>query len=75
MTLACTRCGDWHTSAERSLGRKLSCTEVKRFWAGIRNRHREQYDHIAQIVLGSSGIPFCFACKRPLDNDDGPVSG
>ena len=73
MTLACTRCGEWHLSAERTLGRNLSCTEVKRFWNRIKNQHQDTYDHAAHIVMDATGTPFCFTCKQPVDLRNGSV--
>jgi DNA-directed RNA polymerase subunit RPC12/RpoP len=64
--LACTRCGRWHIAAEEALGRRLTCTEVKRFWFDMRQRHREHYGHAAQIVAGPSDAYICVRCGRPL---------
>lgn len=67
MMIACTRCGEWHTNAEKALNRHLSCTEVKQYWAKIRNDHRERYGHIAQFATDESGTKICFKCKRKLE--------
>lgn len=64
--IACTRCGHWHTDAERSLEKSLSCTEVKQYWSRLKNEHNELYGHLAQITTDESGKPVCFKCGREL---------
>lgn len=65
--VACTRCGHWHTDAERALERALSCTEVKSFWSRVRNDHKEVTGHLAQITSTENGELICFKCKRRLE--------
>lgn len=64
--IACTRCGHWHTDAERSVGKELSCTEVKRYWSRLKNEHNELYGHLAQITTNAAGVVVCFKCGREL---------
>ncbi|MCF8144529.1 MAG: hypothetical protein K9N21_11480 [Deltaproteobacteria bacterium] len=68
--IACTRCGQWHTDAEKALGRRLSCTEVKAYWAGIRREHIRLYGHRAQITTDDSDNWICYTCKRRLQGMD-----
>jgi hypothetical protein len=63
---ACTRCGRWHTAAERAMKGELSCTEVKQFWSRIRNEHLALYGHLAQITTDEAGVYICFKCNREL---------
>jgi hypothetical protein len=63
---ACTRCGLWHTDAESASGKRLSCTDVKKYWARIRSEHRSLYGHTVQITTDEAGNWICFACKRRL---------
>ena len=65
--LACTRCGHWHTDAERALQRYLSCTQVKQFWGRVKDEHRQLYGHAAQLVTDDGGSLICFTCKRQID--------
>lgn len=65
--IACTRCGHWHTDAERASNRTLSCTEVKQYWSRIRTEHNALYGHLAQIGTDESGALVCFKCKRLLE--------
>ena len=64
--IACTRCGRWHTDAERVLDKDLSCTEVKQYWSRVRNQHQELFGHMAQLTMDESGAVICFRCKRKL---------
>ena len=64
--IACTRCGHWHTDAERALGKEMSCTEVRRFWSEIKGEHKKLYGHPAKITTDDFGAPICFECKRKL---------
>jgi hypothetical protein len=68
--LACTKCGNWHTNAERAMGRNLSCTEVKRFWGRVKGDHRDRYGHPAQITTDDAGNLICFTCKRQILLDE-----
>jgi hypothetical protein len=63
---ACTRCGRRHTDAEETMSKKLSCTEVKQFWIGIRREHEKFYGHMAQITTDSVGNWICQTCNRRL---------
>lgn len=63
---ACTRCGRHHLDAETVSERRLSCTEVKSFWAGIRALHEREYGHPAEMTTDASGARICQRCKRPL---------
>jgi hypothetical protein len=65
--VACTRCGHWHTDAEDTMGKNLSCTEVRQFWARVRNEHHERYGHLPQITANDTGAWICFKCKRTLE--------
>ncbi|MEN8690086.1 MAG: hypothetical protein AB1Z20_08250, partial [Desulfobacterales bacterium] len=47
--VACTRCGRWHLDAEKVLGKKLSCTDVKQYWSKIREEHLKVKGHPARI--------------------------
>jgi hypothetical protein len=67
--LACTRCGYWHSNAERALGRNLSCTEVKKFWSRVKEAHRNRYGHPAMITMDGNGTQICFTCKREILSD------
>jgi hypothetical protein len=64
--IACTRCGRWHTDPEEVFGRRLSCTEVRRYWSRIRKEHIRLYEHVVQITTEDSGKWICFKCKRGL---------
>jgi hypothetical protein len=64
--LACTRCGHWHTDAEKALQRRLSCTQVKQFWGRVKGEHRELYGHTAQIITDDAGSLICFNCQRKI---------
>jgi hypothetical protein len=64
--IACTRCGHWHTDAERASSRNLSCSEVKQFWFRIKDEHNALYGHPAQVIVGESGTPICSKCRRQL---------
>lgn len=68
--LSCTKCGRWHSDAENDLKRRLSCTEVKQYWTGIRNDHNELYGHFPQIVTDAEENWICMKCLRRLK---GPV--
>ena len=64
--IACTRCGRLHTDVEAFLGERLSCTQVKQFWSRLKNEHKEQYGHLAQITRDDTETWICFKCKRKL---------
>lgn len=63
-TTACTRCGSWHVAPEQAAGRRLSCTEVKRFWAEVKQEHRERFGHTPQIATDDEGRRGCLVCGR-----------
>lgn len=63
---ACTRCGVWHTDAEKYLGRYLSCTEVKQYWSDLKRRHLEEAGHLAVIKIGKDGRVICIKCGQAL---------
>ena len=71
---ACTKCGHWHSNAEHTMGRSLSCTEVKRFWVQIKEEHRVRYGHTAQISRDDHGILRCFTCKREIILDGSAIN-
>jgi hypothetical protein len=62
--IACTRCGHWHTDAEKNNGKRLSCTEVKGYWGQIRRDHMDAYGHVAQLMKDDSGNWVCLKCRR-----------
>lgn len=64
--IACTRCGRWHSDAEAVTGKRLTCTEVKQYWAGRRTRHQHRYGHIPQITTDESDNWNCLKCNRKL---------
>ena len=64
--LGCTKCGRWHSDAEDDLGRRLSCTEVKQYWTGIRKEHYDLYDHYPQISTDGAENWICIKCWRRL---------
>jgi len=64
--LSCTRCGRWHSDAEKDLGKRLSCSEVKHYWAGIRNVHYDLYGHYPQISTDGEENWICIKCRRRL---------
>ena len=51
-----------HSGAEEALGRRLSCTEVERYWARIRSEHIRLYGHPVQITTDNSGNWICLKC-------------
>jgi hypothetical protein len=63
---ACTRCGAWHTDAERNVGRYLSCTEVKEYWSDVKRRHLEETGHLAMIKMTKDGRVVCVHCGAAL---------
>ncbi len=63
---ACTRCGVIHTDAEKNLGRYLSCTEVKDYWAEVSKRHKEDSGHYAQVRIKKDGNTICLKCGEDL---------
>ena len=73
--IGCTRCGRWHLDAEAAEGRRLTCTEVREYWADLRAVHRGRYGHYPKIARGDHGEWVCIACNRKLqqhpDNDPG----
>ena len=64
--IACTRCGRWHGDAEEALEKSLSCTEVKQYWARIRNKHKRLYGHLPQITTDDSENWICLKCRHGL---------
>ena len=64
--IACTKCGHRHTDAEENTGKRLSCTEVKRYWARIKYEHERSYGHLAQVTNDLAGNWICYKCKRVL---------
>jgi hypothetical protein len=64
LTKACMRCGNWHTDAEKFLGQRLSCTEVKQFWSRVKKAHEEAYGHRPLISQEADGQWFCLICAR-----------
>jgi len=70
---ACTKCPEKHAGAEQALRRPLTCTEVRRYWAGIRREHRERYGHSAEIAVDAAGTRVCNRCRRKLGS--GPAGG
>lgn len=64
--IACTRCGRWHLDAEEIIGKKLSCTDVKQYWAKLRAEHQRLNGHAAQITTDESGNWICLKCKSRL---------
>jgi hypothetical protein len=70
--LACTKCGYWHTTAEATMGKPMSCTEVKQFWGKIKAEHRELYGHPAQINI-EGGKPICLQCRRNIPFENAPA--
>ncbi|MFZ0612979.1 MAG: hypothetical protein WAM73_12125 [Desulfobacterales bacterium] len=64
--IACTRCGRWHLDAEKIEGRRLSCTDVKRFWSHIRQEHLRLTGHVARITTDESGNWICLNCNLRL---------
>lgn len=64
--IGCTRCGRWHLDAELFKGQKLSCTEVKQYWAEVRNEHLRRTGHRAKITTNENGDWICFECKARL---------
>jgi len=64
--IACTRCGRLHTDVEAFLGKRLSCTEIKQFWAQIKKEHKAKYGHYAQIIRDDTKGWICFECNRKL---------
>jgi len=63
---ACSKCPEKHAGAEEVLSRKLSCTEVKRFWIMVRKEHKQEYGHMAELEVDGAGDRFCAQCKRKL---------
>lgn len=61
--IGCTRCGNWHKDAETAEGRRLSCTEVKQYWAKLKNQHYQRYGHYPSISRNDEGKWICVKCK------------
>ena len=61
--IACSRCGHGDTDAEKSIGKRLSCTEVRGYWAQIRRDHVDIYGHVAHLMKDDSGNWFCCKCN------------
>jgi hypothetical protein len=64
--IACSRCGRWHLDPEKVDGKRLSCTEVKRYWAKVRKEHLRLTGHAAQITTDESGNWICLKCNGRL---------
>jgi hypothetical protein len=64
--IACTRCGRWHLDAEEVLGKRMSCTDVKKYWSKIREEHLQLNGHPAQISTDDSGRWICMKCNCKL---------
>lgn len=64
--IACTRCGRWHLDAEKAAGKRLSCTEVKQYWEGIRQEHQRQTRHRPRISVDRDGEWACMECSAKL---------
>lgn len=64
--IACTRCGNWHEDAETAMGRRLTCTEVKEYWATLRKAHEVRYGHYARITTDEDGKWICLKCNRKM---------
>lgn len=64
--IGCIRCGRWHTDAETAVGKRLSCTQVREFWARIKQSHHMRYGHRAQLTRDASGAWICYLCKRRI---------
>ena len=66
--VACTRCGRWHADAEKNIGRRLSCSEVKQYWSNIREAHLQSTGHPARITTDDGGDWICMRCQRKLQD-------
>jgi hypothetical protein len=66
---ACTRCGVWHTDAEKRAGHYLSCTEVKQYWSDLKRLHMEATGHLAMIKISKDGRVLCVKCGQEITND------
>jgi hypothetical protein len=64
--IACTRCGRWHLDPEKVKGKRLSCTDVRRYWSKIRAEHMRLKGHAAQITTDESGNWICLKCNDRL---------
>ncbi|MCG8638704.1 MAG: hypothetical protein MI862_03160 [Desulfobacterales bacterium] len=64
---ACTKCGNWHTTAEKKRGAYLSCTEVKSYWSAVGQRHKEDHGHFARIRIRKDGRVVCLKCMQDLE--------
>lgn len=65
---ACTRCGVWHTDAEKHVGHHMSCTEVKQYWSELKRLHLEETGHLAMIKMGKDGRVICIKCGKDLNH-------
>jgi hypothetical protein len=63
---ACTRCGAWHTDAEHTVGRHMSCTEVKQYWSDLKRKHSDESGHLAMLKLTKDGKVVCIRCDAVL---------
>ena len=63
---ACIRCGRWHEAAEEALGKRMSCTEVKQYWAKAKDEHLKLYGHRAQMVTDDTENWICLTCGRRI---------
>lgn len=64
--IGCTRCGRLHTDAEKVSQKRLSCTEVKKFWAQCKAEHRQRYGHYPMLTIDDDGKWACLKCGRQL---------
>lgn len=66
LTRACSRCGAWHTDAEKLAGQRLSCTEVKQFWGRLKAAHERLFGHRPVVSQDAAGRWICILCQQPL---------
>lgn len=64
--IACTRCGNWHKDAETAEGKRLTCTEVKAYWAKVRTAHYSRYGHYPRISSDDENAWICLECKKKV---------
>lgn len=66
---ACTKCGRWHNDVEAAAGHRLYCSDIKKFWRFIGERHRQQTGHYARPDIGVDGNWICCQCGQAIDVD------